>query len=340
MLKEFDEVPAGLLTARPAELAEVLGGPALISLPGRKSEPLFISVLQHGNEHTGFEAIQKILIKYQGQELPRSIEIFIGNVTAAAQHERRLDDQVDYNRVWPGHQYGECVEAGMMQYIVDKMREKRIFASIDVHNNTGLNPHYACINKMDPRFIYLATLFSRTIVYFTRPLGVQSLAFAEYCPAVTVECGLPGQQYGEQHAIEFIEACMHLSAFPTHDVAERDYSVFSTVGIVRLSKDYSFSFRNKEADILLESDLDFMNFRELTPGTRIGVYKNDACKGVEVWNNEGCNVAQEYFSFEKNEIRFTRPVMPSMLTSNEHIIRQDCLCYLMERYSAGNGQND
>ncbi len=332
MLKEFDHIPEGLLVAKPEELHQLFGGPALISLPGIKAEPLFVSVLQHGNEHTGFEAVQKILIKYHNTELPRSLEIFIGNVAAAKHNQRRQDDQVDYNRVWPGHQYGDCEEATMMQYILDRMSEKRVFASIDIHNNTGLNPHYACINKMDPQFIFLATLFSHTIVYFTRPLGVQSLAFAELCPALTVECGLPGQQYGEQHAIEFIESCMNLSAIPTHALVDRDYRVYSMVAIVRLSKDISFSYRNKKADIVLESDLDFLNFRELEPGTRLGFYKGDSCKGIEVWNNQGENVAKDYFYFEKNEIKFARSVMPSMLTSDEHIIRQDCLCYLMERY--------
>ena len=332
MLKEFDHIPEGLLEADPTSLIDFLGGPTLLSLAGKKSEPLFISVLQHGNEHTGFEAIKKVLQNYKHQELPRSLEIFIGNVTAAAEHERRLDEQVDYNRIWPGHQYGDCAEADMMQMIVDRMRDKRVFASIDIHNNTGLNPHYACINKMDSQFIYLATLFSRTIVYFTRPLGVQSLAFSKYCPSVTVECGLPGQEYGEQHAIEFIDACMRLSAFPTHDLSERDYSVYSTVGIVRLSKDISFSFRNKSADILLAEDLDFLNFRELEPGTKLGLFKGESYKGLEVWDNEGKNVADEYFSFEKDEIRFNKLVMPSMLTTDEHIIRQDCLCYLMEPF--------
>ncbi len=334
MLKEFDHIPEGFLEASPTDLNRLLGGPSLISLSGKKSEPLFISVLQHGNEHTGLEAIQRILEKYQNKALPRSLEIFIGNVAAADHHERRLDDQVDYNRVWPGHQYGNCEEATMMRYITDKMCDNRVFASIDIHNNTGLNPHYACINKMDPQFIYLATLFSRTIVYFTRPLGVQSLAFADFCPSLTVECGLPGQQYGEQHAIEFIETCMALTALPTHDLPSTDYNVYSMVAIVRLSKDISFSFRSDEADILLNEDLDFLNFRELKPGTKLGVFKGDGCKGIEVWNNEGKNVVHDYFDFEKNEIRFSKLVMPSMFTSNEHIIRQDCLCYLMERYKS------
>jgi len=36
------------------------------------------------------------------------------------------------------------------------------------------------------------------------------------------------------------------------------------------------------------------------------------------------------------------PIMPSMLTVNERAIRQDCLCYLMERYpvTAAEGVTD
>ena len=89
----------------------------------------------------------------------------------------------------------------MMRQLVDLMRERDVFASIDVHNNTGLNPHYGCINKLDPQFFHLATQFSRTVVYFIRPKGVQSMAFADICPAVTVECGKPDRPHGAAHEI-------------------------------------------------------------------------------------------------------------------------------------------
>jgi hypothetical protein len=52
---------------------------------------------------------------------------------------------------------------------------------------------------------------------------------------------------------------------------------------------------------------------------------------LEAWDEAGKDVAESYFERE-NGLLFTRlPVMPSMLTLNEEVIRQDCLCYLMER---------
>ena len=71
MLTQLDTLPAGLLEATAAQLGEVLPGPALIHLPGRRTPPLFVSVLLHGNEDTGWLAAQSVLKKYAAAELAR-----------------------------------------------------------------------------------------------------------------------------------------------------------------------------------------------------------------------------------------------------------------------------
>jgi len=48
---------------------------------------------------------------------------------------------------------------------------------------------------------------------------------------------------------------------------------------------------------------------------------------------DGRDVTQDYFSVLNGELLLSRGAMPSMLTLNERVIRQDCLCYLMERYA-------
>ena len=50
-------------------------------------------------------------------------------------------------------------------------------------------------------------------------------------------------------------------------------------------------------------------------------------------DEHGNDVAQRYFSTDGEELRVRVPVMPSMLTRDHRVIRQDCLCYLMERYN-------
>ena len=186
-LTVLDTLPEGITEVKPADLYQILPTPTLIHLPGRTEKPMFVSVLQHGNEVTGLLAVQALLSKYQSQQLPRSLSIFFGNVEAAKQGLRKLDGQPDYNRVWPGTEQQPTEESGNALQIVDEMKKRGVFISIDVHNNTGINPHYACINKLDTSFLHLANLFGRFVVYFIRPKGVQSAAFAEFCPAVTLE---------------------------------------------------------------------------------------------------------------------------------------------------------
>ncbi len=336
MLKIIDHIPEGFLQADATRLREIVPQPTLMHLQGRRQEPLFVSVLLHGNEVTGLHAIQDLLRKYEQQELPRSLSIFVGNVHAAEKGQRRLQGQPDYNRVWPGGEAQDSPETQMMSEVIDNMRERHVFASIDVHNNTGINPHYACVNVLDDRFFHLATLFSRTVVYFTQPTGVQSGAFANLCPAVTVECGKVGQSYADQHAKEFIDAALHLSEIPTHGFPAHDIDLFHTIAIVKVPADVNFSFNGDESEVCFDRDLDHMNFRELDKGTRLGRICGNLSGRLQAWDNDGNDIGDQIFTYEDNEIRTRRAVMPSMLTLNERVIRQDCLCYLMERYKISN----
>lgn len=337
MLNIIDHIPAGFLEASPGGLHQVLTGPTLMHLKGRNTRPLFVSVLLHGNEFTGLKAIQDVLGKYATTGLPRAISVFVGNVTAATVGLRRLDGQPDYNRIWPGADLtGDIAttpEYKMMAQVVDEMRRREVFASIDVHNNTGLNPHYGCVNKLQPEYLHLATLFSHTVVYFLRPLGVQSAAFAQVCPAVTVECGKPDDPTATEHAAAFIDAVLHLDHFPDRWPAARDISLFHTVATVRVPENQEFGFGEQQQGLCLEAQLDHMNFRELEPGTRFGKVPRGEHLPVIAVDEGGRDVTRDYFSVIDGELLLARRAMPSMLTLDERIIRQDCLCYLMERYA-------
>jgi len=337
MLNQLDRLPPALLTATPAELADLLGGPTLLHLPGRRPAPLFVSILLHGNEDAGLRAIQRLLTKHKDTQLPRALSLFIGNVSAARLGLRRLENQPDYNRVWPGGVQAEAPEARMMASVIETMRERNVFASIDVHNNTGLNPHYACVNSLDRRFLHLAVLFSRTVVYFTEPRGVQSLAFAQLCPAVTIECGKPGSAGSDTHAAEFIEAALHLSEFPHHPVPAHDIDLYHTIATVKIPEGVRFSFDGSPADIMFDPDIDHLNFRELAVGARLATVSNACTTPLHVPRADGSNRWQELFKVRDGTLCLQRALMPSMLTLDRHIVRQDCLCYLMERLAPESG---
>ena len=331
LLRQLDYLPTGILTASPEELEALLGSPTLIHLQGNHAEPIFVSVLLHGNEPTGLLAIQALLKKYENKTLPRSLSIFFGNVSAASKGARRLDDQADYNRIWPGTELAECLETQMASQIVEIMSSKQLFASIDIHNNTGLNPHYSCVNKLDSEFLQLATLFGRFVVYFIRPKGVQSSAFSHYCPSVTLECGRPGQQYGVEHALDFVDAALNLSEIPQHNVHAHDIDLFHTVAQVCIKDDIEFSFVDQHAELFLDNDLERLNFTEVASGTTFGKVVNNQNLPLIAMSETGENVTERFFSNELGYLSIKRPTMPSMLTLDEKVIRQDCLCYLMER---------
>ena len=111
MLTIINNIPEGLLEKEADELYKILPGPTLMHLSGNKQPPLFVSVLMHGNEDTGWIAIRDLLRQYQDKTLPRSLSVFIGNVDAARHGVRFLENQPDYNRIWNiSHASGEPPE--------------------------------------------------------------------------------------------------------------------------------------------------------------------------------------------------------------------------------------
>lgn len=329
-----DALPPGFLDCDARDVVHLLPGPTLIHLPGRDQRPLFASVLVHGNEVTGFDAVRHVLRRNGERMLPRALSLFVGNVAAAAANVRTLPGQYDYNRVWPGTAFTSAPEARLMAEVVDAMRQRQPFASIDIHNNTGLNPHYACVSRLEPAYLHLARLFSGVVVYFERPLGVQSTAMSAICPAVTVECGHSGTRDGVKHAAEFVEACLHLSEFPEHAPARHDVELLETVAIVRVPAHLSMSFDGSDADIRFREDIDHLNFSAAPAGTVFGHVANPGVR-LEILPGHNRGVLCEWFDYREGDIRLTRPAFPAMLTRDAAAIRLDCLCYLMERIPYG-----
>ena len=328
MLTIRQDIPEGLLNLEAHELHKKLDGPTLFHLPGRRKPALYISVLLHGNEPVGWDAVRRLLHHHQNKELPRALSLFIGNIQAARYHQRHLANQPDFNRIW---HLGNTPEHTMANQVYTEMATSGLFASIDLHNNTGLNPHYACVNKLDNTFLHLATLFDRTVIYFTRPQGVQSLAFADLAPAVTLECGQPDNPQGITHATEYLSACLNLSEIPAHPIAKQDIELFHTVAVVHVVPGTLIGFQEDGLDLRLVDDIDHLNFRELPINTLLGWQQKNSELLLKILDEQDQEVSSDYLHLDGTALRIRRPLMPSMLTRDTQVIHQDCLCYLMER---------
>lgn len=327
------DLPGGFESARASELYRVLARPTLIHLPGRRPEPLFVSVLLHGNEPVGLQAVQGLLADWRGRRLPRALSVFVGNVQAARVGRRRLPGQPDYNRIWGGDRL--TPESRLAAQVTEEMARRRVFACVDLHNNTGLNPHYAIVAELDHRHLQLATLFDRTVVYATTPVTTCTYAFSRLCPSVTVECGLPGEPAGVTHAREFVAACLHLEHLSPDPVAEHDMDLYHTVAILKVPEDVTFGFGREGVDLDLVAGLERCNFRELPAGTVLARVRPGSRARLVAWDESGHDATERFLECQDGTIRLRRAVTPAMFTPREEIIRLDCLGYLMERLPWG-----
>jgi hypothetical protein len=327
----LDRLPEGFLECPAHRLTDILPRPTLFDLAGRDPKPLFVSTLLHGNETSGLAAVQEVLRRHAARGLNRSLILFVGNVEAAAANLRTLPGQRDFNRVWPGTAFPDDPLADMARWICEYVGKRDAFAAVDIHNNTGFNPHYSCISRLEPKYVALAQLFSRIVVHFQRPRGTCAAAFAELCPAITVECGKSGVDAGVAHAIELLEACLSITELPDHAPAPHDVELLRTCAIVKPPAGASFSFDGTPADFLFRPDIDHLNFSELSAGASFGALGDEGAR-LEVLPGDGFDAQPiNYFDYAGGEIRLARPAIPAMLTVDPRAVKQDCLCYLMHR---------
>jgi hypothetical protein len=334
MLQVLESIPPGLLEAPPEKLADVLGGPTLLHLSGRGQGTLFVSTLLHGNETTGWNALRQLLLEFEGAQLPRPLSIFIGNVKAAKTRHRRLDGQPDFNRIWSSKSGPEEAMAAKVLKAIEAIGP---IACLDIHNTSGENPVYGCIHRLDDESLPLARAFSTTQVYVEQPDSMLGVACSKFAPTLTLECGISGRQEVTDRTAQFIRACLEqewpLQMMPL----SAQHQLLRPVATVRIPEQISFSFDDQQAcdevDLCFKSGLDGHNFATLPAGTLIGCIRPGVEVHLNVEDASGEDLYGHYFRTEADDLVTASPLIPSLLTVNSRIIRQDCLCYLMEPMS-------
>lgn len=333
----YNAIPEYLSDIPVEQLDSILPGPALIYIEGNATPPIFISVLLHGNETTGFLAIQHLIkeLNLASRPAPRDIILFIGNIAAAKKGVRRLENEPDYNRIWNGD---SLPEHRLAKAVLVELSKQQLYAAVDIHNNTGKNPHYACINRTDPSFIHLARRFSKTIVYFTEPHEVISMALSHLCPSVTLECGFSGEAEGLNHVYDYLVQCLTLPAKTLFSPpSDKQSNIFHTIAKITLPDNSRLGFGNcrDTVDMCFRDDLEELNFTSVPAGTKLGISGKNRCS-LRVTDNSNREVTDEYIRLDNNDIVTRKQLIPSMFTKNETIIHQDCFGYIMEPYPLKN----
>ncbi|MCG8325920.1 MAG: peptidase M14, partial [Thiotrichales bacterium] len=168
--------------------------------------------------------------------------------------------------------------------------------------------------------------------YFIRPKGVQSMAFAEFCPAVTIECGASGEPGGIRTAGDYLKTCLNLESIPDHTINSRDLDLYHTVAIVKIPREIDFGFDASGHDLVLDPDIEVLNFQTLPEGKVLGRVNNGDGRALEIRDEQGNEVFDQYFNIDDDQLRLRRDIVPAMITIDHEAIRKDCFFYIMERY--------
>lgn len=329
-LSIINHLPDGFFDAEISNIREVFAHPTLVQLAGDKAQTLFVSILLHGNEYSGLKSLQRLLKKYP-QHLPRSLCFFVGNVEAAEANLRVLPDQIDFNRCWPGTDMEPNAATQMTQQVVDIVTRQPLFAAIDLHNNNGLNPHYACMTDVTDANQQLAAMFNHIALFFRMPRGVSTMAFNGICPALTLECGRPGDEFGIQHATELLDALLHLDHIPQRPVAAHDLQLVQSQVTLKIPEHVSFEFNlSAQADLIFDAGFERKNFTEIKT-TDVFAYTRVE-RPLIMTNQQGEDVTDDVMRIENGRVYLNKIFMPAMIAMDEYVVRQDCLCYLMSDY--------
>ncbi len=328
----FLDAPSAELFATPAnELINVIPGPTLVRITGGGGPPLFVSVLLHGNETSGWHAVCDVFRR--ADPPPRDVLLFIGNVAAAAQGQRTLQGQQDFNRIWRG---ADGEEGRLAEALLTAVRREPLFAAIDLHNNTGRNPHYSVLTHINPHTLGLGYLFSEQAVFVEEPDTVLARAMHEFCPAVTLEVGPVGDPQSDARAARFLDDCLNLTAVPQVDAAAM--KLYRSLARVHVPESVVFDFVDDvppgmaaAEDLILTGGMEAVNFHPVAAGTEFAALRAPLSRVLAVLDTNHRDVTHEFFEENAGVVTLRQPVVPAMYTTDHDVIRQDCLCYFMEQ---------
>ena len=309
-LSTYRALPDGLLECPAAQLRDVLSGPTLFDLSGGRKGILFITVLQHGNETSGWEAMRTLL--RTGGAPP--LMLFVANIDAAQANVRKLSDQVDFNRAWEG---GDSPEAAIAQEVTERAMAAEPLAAIDIHNNTGRNPPYSVVTRTDARSLGAAAAFAQRAIVIDHP-GVQTRRFSEFCTAVTVEVGTARDPSSIERAGAYMKAAFRWREPPR--ASARQLCLYRNLARVLID--------GEDGAVVPRQEFEAFNFERAECGTVIANVRDG--QGLRAVDESGADVTARFFETTGGKIRLRRPVIPSMYTTDLRAARADCLCYLLE----------
>lgn len=313
-----------ILDLHASELHTVLDGPTLFDLTMNGQAPIFVAVLLHGNEISGWDAVRSVLkeLLHNGQDL--SMLLLVGNVLAAREGVRALDGQTDFNRIWE-EENGQKFQ--WAEEVIERVAARKPWFALDLHNNTCPNPHHSVITDMNPSTLSAARKFSETAIFAMQPLSILSRRCSQFCTAITLEVGIPSDPTSSDRARAYLQYLTELGGVPaTHSDDLRIYTNKVRVVVENAQELDEWQVPN------FTPFLSNWNFKTLDKGTEIAQLKNGG--GRLLAQDERLNdVTSSYLEYKDDTVCLNSDVIMSMYTDNPRIALQDCVCYFLEPWA-------
>lgn len=327
----FERPGPALLGATAFDLLRNLGGPALLRIPGRdRRRARGLATLLHGNEPSGIRALHDWLAC--GGVPAVDLVVFVGAVEAALEGggfaHRMLPGRRDLNRCFEPPFEGE--EGEVAGEALQLLREAGCDALVDLHNNTGHNPAYGVVTRLDAGRLNLTRLFATRVVHSTLRLATLVEATAGDFPGVALECGRAGDPLADRVAREGLARYAALEEVERRRVLATDLEVLEEPIRVCARPGLRLAFGDRpvaDADLTLLGDLDRHNFEWLAPGVPVAFVPPGAAWPVEAFGADGAEISRDLFVLREGLLETRRAGVPIMMTTNVAVARSDCLFY-------------
>jgi hypothetical protein len=339
VLRILDPIGPDLLRLDSWALLNELGGPTLARLPGTGAQrPRAVVVLQHGDEHSGLDALLEVLRDHP--PLPYDLHLLFGNVVAALAPpgfaHRMLPGQPDMNRAWRPDGTVEIGDDPLSVATRDAMRRLRaldLAAIVDLHNTTGANPYHAIVAAPTPAAVELAALFTTLVVVWDQHRFTLMEALHDHCPTVAVECGLAGPASSVAFAVDGLRRFL-AAPDPLTPRSTTHVELLSRMRRIEVDPAVRFRFGGRlddEVDLIITADTDRRNGLHQEPGWTLGVFRPGAAPPLRAIDVDGRDVTAELLDMRDGTVKVIAPGTPLMMTRTVAAARADCLTYLLTR---------
>ena len=161
---------------------DYIQGMSLIFHEGNFENTILISTMLHGNETSGLDILKKVPKKIENINDRRNILILLGNPKAFHENKGLLKVNLDHNRIWTTKE--SRPDNLTAQKVINHFIEHDFLCAVDIHNNTGKNPLFSCLNRLDKKTLGLAQMFGTDVLFFEDPETALSTFMGRFCPSM------------------------------------------------------------------------------------------------------------------------------------------------------------